>query len=276
MRLHRLFCVLLLASTTALADIEIPECYKGPELGPVRKSADVSVVVLLDDTTMFDKVQQAAIQKHIAKFIRTGWELRILRFSANIQGRYTTPVLAAAFAFPLEEGQRNHIRKPTAQVFDQCREIQLIRGKKRLSEIFEDYFSTATNTIARSEILAAVRDVGASVLPSLKGKKHTIFLVSDMLENSSTTSFYQSNTIRMISPEAETTKAEKAGLMAKLGGASVYVFGAGVIPQSNVSANYLDQERMGALRSFWKQFFDRSGGRLEEFGQPLLLKSVVE
>jgi hypothetical protein len=272
--LFRALVLLGAASSIAWAQGDLPDCYRNPELAPHKPVPNVTAVVLLDDTTIFDEVQRAAIKKEVTGLAAPGVELHVLRFSANIQGRYTTPVLGVYFSSPLEAARRNHIKKPTAAAFDHCRDIQQIRGRKKLQEILDNYWTGASNNIARSEILAAIHDTALGLVANTKSKRVVLLMVSDMLEHSAATSFYAKGGIRHIDPRQELEKAEKAGVVASLRGAAVYVLGAGVAPRNGGGTEYVDTARIGALKSFWNLYFERSGGRLSEFGQPLLLQPI--
>ena len=100
-----------------------------------------------------------------------------------------------------------------------------------------------------------------------------VLVVSDMLENSSISSFYQRQAVRLISPQAELAKVEKESLFGDFGGVRVHVFGAGLVsegagPKDGV---YRDPRTMQALERFWAEYFARSGAVLEQFGKPELL-----
>jgi len=261
----------------ALANNEIPDCYGNKELTALRPNVDTAAIVMLDETTVFDITQRAAIEKQVATLLRPGTDLRVLRFSAYIAGRYTTPVLSANFAQPLKDSERMHIKKPTASAFDQCRQIQTIRAEKKLKAVLAEFFEKASPDIAKSDIVGAIKDAVDTLMPGSRTQHRIFLIVSDMLENSQLTSFYSHGGIRRIDPVHELAQVEKSGLLTDFLRARVFVLGAGVMPadpKSRKATAYVDQATISALKSFWQGYIERSNGQLVEFGQPLLLKPI--
>jgi hypothetical protein len=97
-----------------------------------------------------------------------------------------------------------------------------------------------------------------------------------MLENSSISSFYQNQSVRLIDPEKELSLVAKHDLFADFSGARVYVLGTGLIPEDSKSNKnqYRDPKTMAALSTFWLQYFSKSNGRLMELGKPALLNPI--
>ncbi len=273
------FAALLVAGVVCWTNVDaqdVPDCYAPKELTSHRPRPNLSVAVLLDDTTLLNSELQKAVSTEIKRFIRKGAELHIFRFSAFVDGRYTSRAFSASFASPLPEGALYDIRKPVAKSFERCMEIQVIRANQAITAILQRYFSDASSSISKSEIVAAVRDLGDNVALRMAAQKRVLLMVSDMLENSELTSFYLRGGVRKIDPAAELAKVGKASLFTNLVGMNVYVIGAGVLPvdQKGGSALYRDEATMAALRDFWKQYLERSSGTLREFGQPLLLAPI--
>jgi len=99
-----------------------------------------------------------------------------------------------------------------------------------------------------------------------------VIIVSDMLENSSITSFYVGSRMRAIDPQAELLKIGNAGIKADFVGARVYVVGAGAISEKSADArSYRDPRAMLALEDFWRRWFSASHAEIVEFGKPMPL-----
>ena len=96
-----------------------------------------------------------------------------------------------------------------------------------------------------------------------------LFLVSDMLENSDFSSFYQNNQIKTINPELEIAKVYKNQLQAEFPQVRVYVHAAGLVP-NDVKHGYRSGKTMQSLQSFWQEYFSLAGASLEGFGSPSL------
>jgi hypothetical protein len=132
----------------------------------------------------------------------------------------------------------------------------------------------ATNDLSKSDILAALKDISDKVRASPASDK-VVLLASDMLENSSVSSFYSHNAVRRIDPKAEMMKATAAGLIGDFGGARVYVIGAGLLAgDAKVKNAYRDPQTMSALKEFWTLYFQKSNASIGEFGAPALLGAV--
>jgi hypothetical protein len=163
------------------------------------------------------------------------------------------------------------------RAFDTCQQTSLNQARKQLSASLASYFDRATSKLASSDIVGTLKDIGDSVVPALRSKQRRLVLVSDMLENSSMTSFYGANGApRVLEPGEELAKVEKHSMLADFRGASVYVIGAGVAPILNKSSggSYRSEAVMTPLKAFWVRYFEKSNARLAEFGQPLLLTAI--
>src|SRR5690606_10845509 len=93
--------------------------------------------------------------------------------------------------------------------------------------------------------------------------------ISDMLEHSDYTSFYDAQRIRNLDAQNELAKAERNGLFADLKGSRVYVSGAGLVTDA-VKHSYRSGQTMDSLEAFWAGFFESSNATLAAFGKPSL------
>jgi len=139
-------------------------------------------------------------------------------------------------------------------------------------------FAGASSTIARSDILATVQDFSVHAVAGSAAEDKVLLLASDMLENSSITSFYAAGRLRLIDPAQERARVQAQHLVPALRGVRIYVLGGGLIgPQPaghDAAGSYRDPRSMAALEEFWGGYFSEGGGQLVEFGKPQLLRSV--
>jgi hypothetical protein len=126
--------------------------------------------------------------------------------------------------------------------------------------------------LQKSDVISTVTEISRQVKASSVTSK-TILIVSDMLENSSITSFYSKNATRRIDPDTELAIVGQNNLFGDFGGASIYVMGAGMVQETDKSV-YRDPKTMRALKAFWEGYFRKSNGNLIEFGAPGLLSEV--
>lgn len=133
----------------------------------------------------------------------------------------------------------------------------------------------ASSDLAKSDVMASLRDFSARIRQS-NAKERVVLIVSDMLENSSVSSFYANNTVRRINAGKELALAQKNDLVGDFGGARVYVIGAGMLAKDATSKKgiYRSPDVMNALSEFWKGYFRATNADLKEFGQPALLMPI--
>lgn len=262
---------------SASANAAPDNCYAAAKVPAEKQTYLASVVLLLDETVVFDAAQREHIQAQVRSLIAHGNEVRAFTFSAFRDGRYTMPVMDVRLALPLDDAARYTMRKDSIRDFDTCQIVSMNRAKKDIDAVLTTYFERSSNKLANSDILATLKQVGDTVFPLLRGKKKLLLLVSDMLEHSDVSSFYgHGGGPRAIDAAVELGKAEGRGLFSAFRGASVYVIGAGVAPATdkNNGGSYRSQSIMSPLKSFWTQYFERSGCAMAEFGQPLLLTKI--
>lgn len=266
---------LLLPSLVFAAD----NCYVAGKVPLEKHEYSASIVLLLDETVVFDATQQEHIKENIHALIKSGHELKAFTFSAFQNGRYTLPVLDARLAKTLDSKTRDNMRKDHLRDFDMCQQVAEIRTKKMIDALLEKYFARSSSALSKSDVLSTMKEIGDNVFPMTKSKSKYMVMVSDMLENSNITSFYAPDAgPRKIDAAVELAKTDKAKVFTDYRGSKVYVIGAGVVPKSNKPqpGNYRSQEIMAPLKSFWVQYFEKSNAKLVEFGQPLLLSPLGE
>lgn len=177
----------------------------------------------------------------------------------------------------IETGRHGKIStgKPRLSKFDQCMARQSAQATQAVGGALHTSFDGTSGDIAKSDVFASLKDISGKVRQS-KANEKVVLLVSDMLENSSVSSFYASQSVRRIDPERELKLATDSQLIGNFGDARVYLIGAGLLSDDGKKnkAAYRDPKTMQALASFWKSYFDKSKAQLVEFGQPALLNQV--
>jgi hypothetical protein len=273
----RLACgvTLLLLSAGVFAANAVPSCYQATGLQAPTIPPDRELFVLIDQTTIFDETLKRTAEENVVGFLGPNSSYQVIVFSAFSQGRYTTPVIQGTIepTFPVKE--RDSVSERRLAALDKCLAAQAPWAKRQAVQIMTRSFAQASPDLAKSDILAAIRDVALAMAAS-PAKRKVLFLVSDMLENSSITSFYgPGGRVRLIAPNRELALTAKADMFAQLNGATVDVMGAGLLaPDVGKRAGYRDPKTMEALRTFWQQYFVRSGGAPDQFGEPDLLAPI--
>ena len=263
-------------SAFAVTHNSIKSCYDLAKIEGKNTAINKELFVLVDQTTSLDdELKQSVIQNSVAN-VNYGNAFTVAKFSAFVQGNYSGVVTSAQLDWTLKEDIRNDTPKKLLQGYDKCMKVQVGYAKKTLDDSINKTFGASTNTIVRSDILKSLQELAKNTVKTSMAKQKTVFIVSDMLENSSITSFYYKNGVKKIDPIAEMKIVEANKMLADFGGANVYILGAGLVPSTSKTASdsYRDPKTMNALQEFWKMYFKKSNAKLIEFGQPALLNTV--
>lgn len=263
------FCTPGLAASDAIAS-----CYDSKLSAPTVPVA-VEIFLIIDQTTLLDDQLKQSVANQLRPFLAAGNAFSVLVFSAFTQGRYTQLVTSGQLDHPLPAGRRNDVSKPLLSRFDQCMNRQPALAAQAVGGALRTAFGESSGDIAKSDVLASLKDISGKVRQSQAAEK-VVLLVSDMLENSSVSSFYAGQSVRRIDPEREMKTASDSQLLGNFGGARIYVLGAGLLSDDakKNKSTYRDPKTMQALASFWKSYFEKSKAQLVEFGQPALLNQI--
>lgn len=263
-----------LASGPAAAWVEdaVPSCYD-TKMGLVPAPADTELFVLIDQTTAFDPSLQQQVADNIRPFMKAGHAYSVLSFSAFSQGRYAQVLSAGTIEPMIAPAVRNDIPKTMLSKFDNCARRQPNAAMQAIGHALRAGFGGADVRLAKSDVLASLKAISARVKKS-PARQKVVLLASDMLENSSVTSFYgaRGESVRQIDPVKELKHAVEHDLVADFGGARIYVIGAGLLAEEGKKGGkYRDPKTMRALTSFWTGYFQKSNATVVEIGQPALL-----
>jgi hypothetical protein len=263
-------------SSFAVEHNSINSCYDLAKVEGKNSSINKELFIFIDQTTSLDDGMKQSVVQNSVENVNYGNAFTVAKFSAFVQGNYASVVNSAQLDSPMNGDLRNNTPKKLLMGYDKCMKAQVGYAKKTLDDSIRTTFGATTNTIVRSDILKSLQELAKNAVKTSTAKQKTVFIVSDMLENSSITSFYQKNGVKKIDPAAELKIVAANNMFADFGGANVYVLGAGLVPStSNVaSETYRDPKTMNALQEFWKMYFIKSNAKLIEFGQPALLGRV--
>jgi hypothetical protein len=271
------FAVTSLACNAGV-DNDIPSCYTANKIPISPPTSRLEVFMMIDQTTQFDQNLKESIFQNFGNLLGTGNSFVISSFSSYAQGRYLEVQSAGVFEGTVAEKDRNDISMNAMRKFDTCLLQQVNYGRKVAGEAMQKAFSGSASDIAKSDIIGSLKELSKRVQAS-KAKDKIVFLASDMLENSTITSFYGNNSVRAIDPTAEMKKIDSAKMIGDFGAARVFVLGAGLMQEkpgntSQKSGIYRDPKTVAALREFWDKYFTASNAKLIEFGAPALLTPV--
>lgn len=269
--LYALALLFPLLPTMALAAErnDLGSCYSQAKLDQYRPApSGRQLVVIVDQTVQMPDDLQRSAWNHIGRFVQPGDQVKLYSFSAFVPGEYMRLLADVTLDISPSDALRSGMSMSRLRVLDRCLHQQ---QKKFISVVGGHFVSAlreASETLPRSEIMHALREVGQNMNQQPVSER-VIFLISDMLEHSDYTTFYASRRIKMLNIEQELQLAKKQGLFADLQGARVYVSGAGVVT-SDVNHAYRSSKTMDRLHLFWSEYFNHSGAQLEGFGMPML------
>lgn len=262
-------------STSSMAATDaVASCYDSKLSAPATAQAK-EIFIVIDQTTLLDGQLKQSVANQIRPFLTAGNGFSLIVFSAFTQGKYTQLLSSGQLDHPLPSERRNDVSKPQLGKYDQCMARQSAQAGQVVGGALRTAFEGASGEIAKSDVLASLKDISGKVRQS-KAREKVVLLVSDMLENSSVSSFYSSQSVRRIDPEREMKLATDHQLIGDFGVARIYVIGAGLLSddgQKNKAA-YRDPKTMQALTSFWQAYFETSNAQLVEFGRPALLNQI--
>lgn len=101
--------------------------------------------------------------------------------------------------------------------------------------------------------------------------RKVVLLVSDMLENSETLSFYKNGSVSIADPYKAYNIFARSVMSGDFSQASIYVIGAGFIEKG---AKYSSQQAVNKLELFWAKLFEAHQGELMHFGKPSLFAQI--
>jgi hypothetical protein len=258
---------------SALAQTPIPDCYAESGIGIDPPAPSRALFALVDQTTGLDDRLRDKVRGSFVGLMGPGTQFTVSTFSAFSRGHYTTIVETGTLQAQVAEDRRPSLPVRRLEALDACldrqREIAGAHARAALAGAMSAEASTFTN----SEIMASLSQLSEAVRAA-PGRDKMVLLVSDLLEHSSITSFYQNRAIRPVDAAAEMAKAESQDLFGDFNGAAIVVVGAGLLAPESTRGATRDTGSLGALRRFWEQWLERSNGRLVAYGQPDLVAPV--
>jgi len=255
------------ASDPVARDHAIPSCYEQlREYAPRNPIGDLTV--LIDQTAYLDARLRQIVRETVDRLLRPGVNLSIATFSAYLQGRYLDVLVSGQVEAPIDAKQRDFVSKRDLRQNEECLSDQVVFARRLAAKNLDAAFEAIDPNIPRSDIIAALRDLSRRV-GNAPASNRMVIVVSDMLENSSITSFYRAGRLRTIDATAELRKVAAAGIRADFHDAQIFVIGAGGVSERSADdRSYRDPRALLALEEFWRRWFAASHAELIEFGKP--------
>lgn len=254
-------------------DNSIPSCFEHLREHATR-TLPYDLTVVVDQTTVLDNRLRQIVAESVERLLRPGTSVTVVTFSAYLGSRYLDVVVSGRIEQRIVGKRRDYLPKRQLQQSDQCLDEQMTFAHRLVAKALDSAFAASDGRLARSDILAALHDLSRRV-GETPAQQRMVLLVSDMLENSSITSFYQRGQLRVINPAAEMKRVAGSGIRADFGGARFVVIGAGLAGSSGSGEPaYRDPRAMLALEEFWRRWLADSNAALVEFGKPTPLTEL--
>ncbi len=261
------------ASSVAQAAIErndVPSCTQGIDPQLVTNSSSARELFVVIDRSMSSSLNDNIMREsynQILRFIQPGDSVQIVQFSSLQKDGFTNVAFKGKTELPLPKASRDHVRKSQLAQFDKCLVNQKAFFSNSIGQQLKNSF-VAQQATANTEMIGSLRDIGNDIVKRSMAERKVVLIISDMLENSETTSFYAKGSVRSIEPSSELNLVTQSKFLSDFSGADIYVMGAGLLPGGE---HYVSSQKMGLIETFWQGYFSKSNGNLRGFGKPMLL-----
>lgn len=276
--LTSLLMALAVTASPALARDDLGNCYRTLSSHVAKadiKAPNRELFILIDRTTRSSADLRKELIDKTLRYLQRGDRVSIVTFSAYSNRHYTKLVFTGTLEERPMHTDMEALPIKKAKAFDRCMQIQWKKGKlliaKRLLDVMtkeesEDY------DYKQTELIGTLNTLAKDLIQRSKAQDRTALIFSDMISNSSLTSFFDNKRrVRLISPGKELKKVKAAGMIPNLENTKVFIIGSGYIEKGKL---YQDAHRMKALRTFWEKFFQEAKASLKGYGEPMLLTEL--
>jgi len=263
-----------LFSTKALAsNSDVPTCYQIKGLEATRPAVQKELYILVDETTPLDERLQSLVLKNVGALMQAETGFVIASFSSFSNGRYFKVLSRGVIEGDVPLEVRENSAKAAVKTFDGCLKKQYSFARGLAVEKLREAMSGADVGLPKSDVGTSLARF-SELIGQSSANDRLLLVVSDMLENSSVTSFYTNNNVKKLDVNRELKAFDQAKMIGNFGSARVYVVGAGLVTADKSARPvnvYRDPKTMALLQEFWGQYFQKSNATLEEFGAPALI-----
>jgi hypothetical protein len=268
----RAFGILMFLFTTlgfAGEENDFKTCYGYFSSGVESNAATDELLVLIDQTTNLDLNLKSMVNKKIRAWMLPGRKLNVITFSTYEDDDYTKRLVSGQLDSLLTSDQEYKLPKSEIRLFNSCIRKQELFATKLLNEALESALNGADVKIKNSEIIGNLYRISESLIKSSPVKNKYVLIVSDMLENSKSLSFYKDGTVYIQSADDALNAVKSNGFLPDFSDAKIYVLGAGF-----GSRGYKNAATMKNINLFWSKFFEASNSTLIGWGQPELFEEI--
>jgi len=253
----------------------LTDCYDIPGvLKPVPSSNKV-LYVFIDQTMEITPRMKEAVVDLVAQWGNNGENVKISRFSANIQGQYSELVFDESGNAKPSEAYLFHLRYKHKKQILACLENTKNEFKDKLTNTLINTLKLTDDKLPKTNLLHSLRDFAEQMVHDEDRKDKTVLIVSDGLENSDVFSFHKHGVIRQINSRDMLNAAKRKKLIPNWHKAKVYFMGLGYISDPKF---YVRPKIIEPIMKFWSVYFAEGNAVLhkDSLGTPMLLtKSII-
>lgn len=250
---------------------DIPSCYDYAQLSEYKPSQpNREIFVIVDKTVNLDINLKKSVHQQLQHFNQSGDKVTIVTFSALAQGDYTDIVFSGLFESGLSSEQRNSMNRMKLKKLEHCLDQQ--RGAiNSAHKLLASAFPTEQDSYPKTELVGTILNLSTDLVARSNADRKIVLVVSDMLENSDSLSFYRQGSVYIPSASDALATIDKAGFKGDFDHSDIYVIGAGFIEGAK---RYSSQKSVNELESFWRSVITKNNGQLRQFGKPSLLTQI--
>ncbi|MCF8382615.1 MAG: hypothetical protein K9G39_03325 [Chlorobium sp.] len=243
----------------------------------MQPQPSAALFVLIDQSISYDDAIKTKALELVSNWIAAGRAVEVYSFSSALPGRYTTRITGGRFDDAPSDAFIDNLKRSERERFTLMHSRQSVIARKAVLSSMMEAFRGSKNGIYHTDIVRTLKEISNYIRSYPAGTKN-ILLVSDMMENSSMTSFYHKGKARLLYPEKELQKVATKQMTGNFGGKTrVYILGLGFYNTGTAqtqSERYLDSDRINSIAAFWRGYFARSGAVVIETGKPMMFGTI--
>jgi len=254
----------------------LTDCYDIPGVLKPIPSSNKVLYVFIDQTMELTPHMKEAVIDLVAEWGNNGENVKISRFSANIQGQYSELIFDENGNAKPSEEYLFHLRYKDKKQILSCLENTKHEFKEKLTTTLVNTLKLTDDKLPKTNLLHSLRDFADQMVHDEDTKDKTVLIVSDGLENSDVFSFHKHGVIREVDSRKMFNVAKQKKLIPNWHKAKVYFMGLGYISDSKF---YVRPKIIEPIAAFWSQYFAEGNAVLhkDSLGTPMLLtKSLFQ
>lgn len=252
----------------------LPSCYAGSYLGEPERGPMRHYYLFIDQTMPLTAAMKTKVEELVADWGKNGERVKVARFSANTHGQYSEMMFDEFSDPPPTQEYLFHLYPSDKPKLLDCLTARDQKFRKLLQGAVTRAVNLTNKNLPKTDLLNSLKELAAKVVAPNAGTDQTILLVSDGLENSIFTSFYQRKTvIKPLDTHKTMDEISRNNLIATWHGAKVYMYGLGFVPDEKIYAN---PKMLQPLKEFWQSYFSLGKAQLMELGTPELMVTSLK